>query len=211
MLPDYYKDNLFIIYFRSDDVISKFIRLWENLNMVNDEFSHVGLLMHSDHLDENIKISNCLLNKNKWIVIESTSSGYLNDGVYDTCGNVNITVQIRFFDDLLEKYNGKKGGRIAISKIKPLSLENIETKKKLNTIIKNSLGISYEKAIINLFSVHINIPTIPNMGMFCSEFVYLVCSKLLNKTESLNPKKISPNSINKIMKIDLGPKKYIIY
>ena len=117
-LYDKYRDTIKsfdIVLFRGGDYVSDFIRFLESRysptqtstqkykDITADAFSHVGLLLRGDVLEGVENVS-----KDKIYVWESTMSGLLSeDGLKNVENNSHFGIQLRDFDELVEKYDNK--------------------------------------------------------------------------------------------------------
>lgn len=195
---DYRK--IYLACFRGRGVVSKTIKFTESLFFAYSEFTHVGLLIHSNQLDEEIKSKGCVYNE-EWIVFESTLSGKWNDNIKNTCKKTFFGVQMRKFSELIESYSGQEG-YLAVAKF----LVDKNT-LNLNEILKKYLGLGYDYNFFNLLTINTVDRKVINMGVkilgltptqknFCSEFVFRVlkdCDMVPDKYIKVNSKNISPS------------------
>lgn len=90
-------EPLDLIFFKGTDIISKAVRLGEEISSGNSEFSHVGMVINNDILN-----LDCL-ESGKFYVLESTVS-YDHNAVDVVSGKPKIGVQIREFENLKKHY-----------------------------------------------------------------------------------------------------------
>jgi hypothetical protein len=176
---------LYAVFFSSNDIVSKGIRLFECTFMKTHRFSHVGILVHSRHL---LKCE-CVTKKG-FLVLESTMSGNLNDGVKNICNNNFFGVQLREFSDIINTkiYN------ITVVKLP------YEISKNFDRIIKKFLGIGYDYNFINLLAIHVPLLQVKTKRMFCSEMAACLLKFLFLIPLSTKPKKTSPNKLFELLK-----------
>ena len=89
-----------LLVFKGGEVVSTAIRLLEQLQVGNKDWSHVGIVINTDLLP-NIPNGK----KNKLYILESGMSGDLNDGVPTTDGKVVLGVQVRDLEEVIKGYN----------------------------------------------------------------------------------------------------------
>jgi hypothetical protein len=175
---------MYLVFFKSSDFVSKTIQRYEKIWGIKDPFSHVGIAIHSKFL----KGCKCVDPKT-FIILESTMSGPLNDGVRDICNNIFFGVQLRNFNDILKTFSYQ----ITIFKL------NYEINKlTIKNTIKSVLGIKYDYDIFNLLTVHVPINFKQGKKMFCSQLVCEILKELGLLKKEINSKKISPNTLMKI-------------
>ena len=192
--------NLYIVFFSSFDFVSTSIRKVEKVFFPNRKvFSHVGLLFHESILNKNVSSKICSKLKNEFLVIESTLSGSLNDGVKNTCGKTFFGVQVRSFNELVKHYKDDRG-KIAICKITNFDL--FPNRDLFNNLVLKVLYTKYENIIVNLLCIHLPFPVLKSKRMFCSELVYFILNNLNIIEKQLNPKKVSPNMFFKLVHLD---------
>jgi hypothetical protein len=187
------KSKLYVILFSSNDLISSTIKCFDSFFLRRKcIFSHSGILFHSNFLSPEFKFYICNPG-DSFLVLESTLSGELNDGVYDTCKKVKFGVQVRFLNELVESYSGR---RIAVSEV----ADDISS-AKFSEILRMYIDRKYEKYITNLITIHLPIPSINSKTLFCSELVYRVLKELGVRVSHKNPKKVSPNSLRQYVNL----------
>jgi len=197
---------IYVAGFRGRGVVSKTIKFVEGLFSAYADFTHVGILIHSSQLNQELRDENCI-QIGEWICFESTLSGKWNDDVKNSCNKTFFGVQGRKLSELINSYNGYEGylciARLLIHQ-KPFEL-NINLKKHLNK--------KYDYNFLNLLTIHTiekkqlslvmnNICSFfgvaPTEKMFCSEFVFKFlndCKLIPNKYINKHPKNISPSFI----------------
>lgn len=192
------KNKIYIILFSSNDPISSTITCFESFCLRHKcIFSHSGILFHSEILLPEFKFSICNP-EDSFLVIESTLSGRLNDDVYNTCGKVKFGVQIRLLNELIESYSTKNGTKIAVAEIE----EKIaDLSSKFTNILQKYITRKYEYLITNLLIIHLPISSIESESVFCSELVYRILKELRINIRKKHPKKVSPNSLLKYLKL----------
>lgn len=187
------KDRLYVIFFSSPTTVSRCIRWYERVFIKNAIWSHVGILFHSSVITHVTPlICPGKMKSGKFLVLESTMGGPLNDNVYSTCGKMEFGVQVRDFDELLISY-GKDGGNIAVSRV--TTINDDMWGMEFNKCLQRYLGARYELIIPNLLTIHLPfIRPIRSKGMFCSEVVACILNDIL-KLSSIKTKKVSPNKL----------------
>ena len=186
-------EDIYIAFFVSNDNVSKIIKRFEKFFMNKKfVFTHVGICIKTDIIKDLIP---CKKNIYPYIILESTFSGPLNDNVKTVCDDIFFGVQMRWLNEIVQEYKKCKKCMIAISKIKNLPNDYINILRK--SIVKY-INKNYDKTIVNLLTIHIPIPSIKTDGMFCSELVCNVLKDLHIIDDSINDKKVSPNSIFKV-------------
>lgn len=211
-LYDEYRENiksLDLILFRGGDYISDFIRFMEakhsgkhsgkkqkKYNIPADAFSHVGLVVKSDILNDS------RLSPEKIYVWESTMSGSLSeDGVSSIDGKAHFGVQLRDFDKVIEAYDSGPNTRIAISHLLP-KVDCEALRDKFTELFKQYNGTAYDANPVSLASTVFSClrPIRDDVeGMlgtedflFCSEFAALILKELGFYDEDTNPKNVVP-------------------
>lgn len=212
VLYSMYRENIKsfdIVLFRGGDYVSDFIRFLESrysptqtstqkYNITADAFSHVGLLVRGDILEgENVS-------KNKIYVWESTMSGLLSeDGLKNVDGNSHFGIQLRDFDELVEKYDAGEDTRIAIAHLEGSTcFDENEIKTKFYELFKKYNNTLYDANPVSLVSslctclrpvreVSEEVLGTEDL-MFCSEFVAYVLKELGFYDSDTNPKNVVP-------------------
>jgi hypothetical protein len=195
------------LFFHGNDFVSSFILDLEKFgNKVSkeDEFSHVGMVVTSDILH------NELVKPGKIYVWESTISGRLGQGVNNIHGKAHLGVQLRDFDELIGKYDAPNDTRIAYGTLinNPLDLANVKDIKDHFTPFFNTYdNRMYDANLYSLFSA-ICKPMRkwrPWVEKMCHTEDWLFCSELLAMTYNhmgvyspsahVNPKDVIPRDI----------------
>lgn len=161
-----------LIVFRGSDIVSDTISFVENQMLGCGEWTHVGMIVTTDIMP----IKNGV--KDRLYILESTMSGSLGDGVNDIEKNKGtFGVQIRDFEDVVNKYDKHPDTRIGWCKLIKNPYDNKDDLNRLKELCHiwytRYIGITYDYNPCNLFSTVI--PCLCNSNstnkMFCSELV----------------------------------------
>lgn len=203
-----------LVFFRGDDFISDFIAFLEkrelirsksSVNISNDVYTHIGIIIKSDVLDDD------RLDKDKVYIWESTMSGRLTDGVNNIDGKAYLGVQLRDFDEVMQHYDRPNDTKIAVGY---LSKEIRERwyytsrpellKSQFTKIFTGLNGIFYDANPVALFG-SLSLPVCCCMRkcrdatdvandewLFCSELVANVFQTLMLIPPDVNPKNVIP-------------------
>jgi hypothetical protein len=215
-----YKSNikpLDLVFFKGGDAVSNFIRYMtkkdydksdnksENKihNIKPDAFSHIGMIVTSDILDEVTVGLNLKLEKGKLYVFESTMSGTLTDGVKNLEGESFFGVQIRDFDQVMSSYDKDKNTAIAIGHLNQ-SIDYDTIKPIFTSLFNKYNGTMYDANFYSLFSTLNMCSCIRSrrdeaeyllrstQWLFCSELIATIYRELQLIPESVNPKNVVP-------------------
>jgi hypothetical protein len=211
-----------IILFKGPDFVSNLIRCMEGFKVGTNTFSHAGMIVTSDILNDP------RLEKGKLYIWESTMSGKLGEGVTNIDGKSFLGVQLRDFEEVLKKYDENPKTRIALCRLKEgvCPIKDNELKDKFTDIFDKYNGTFYDANIFSLMGAlfpwcrPIRTATEHNKikdWLFCSELVALCYKELGIYPEEVNPKDVVPVDFLEDEKdTDGAPKvteeiKYIIY
>lgn len=201
-----------LILFSGTDFVSNGIKFIEKIANGQGDFSHVGLLINSE-----IATDLLVLQPNKWYVWESTFSAIdgplerFSDNVPNILtGKGKFGVQIRDFEEIVEKYPGKIAWGRLLNNPYLHSPEN--TRKIIIELLNKYKDSSYDYDCLDLlatvipflrkprnffnkyadeFFVNWNISDPPGSWLFCSELAGLVY-KELGLIGDLDPSNITP-------------------
>ena len=168
------KNKLYIVMMKGGDIISKSITCFEvcKKHQPHNIYSHVGLLFFKKEVDN-------------FVVLESTLSGALNDNIYDIYHKTKFGVQLRFWNEIKNKYI-KEDKLLVIAEILcPLTFNFKE-------IINRYIGHKYDLINVLMLPTHIEYD---NNKYFCSELVYDVLNEIECLTIKINSKKITPSKL----------------
>ena len=193
------------IFFRGSDFISKTIMKIEKIgNRIerSGDFSHVGMIVTSDILDDSRLIPG------KKYIWESTMSGKLGGGNNNINGKSYLGVQLRDFDELIVLYDAPNNTSIAVGTLfeHPLDKYPADIMKNIFTpFFKKYDGRRYDANLFSLLSA-----ICPGLRFMrkkiekiCHTEDWLFCSELLAMTyihlniypSTLNPKNVVPRDI----------------
>lgn len=194
-----------MIAFKGDDPVSKLILYLENKTTHYNDFSHVGVVVTSEILDEP------LLDPKKLYVLESTVSGKMGYNVYNIHGKSFLGVQIRCLDDLIETYDHPDDTAIAWCHLEhnPLDITDStsDIKEKMTTLYHEVDHRFYDFNLYDLLSALYPMLRIyrnlvdkifhSQKLMFCSELVAMVYKKLgvYPNPDAIDPMNIIPEHL----------------
>lgn len=169
-----------------------------------DSFSHVGMAVTSDILD------NPLIVPGKLYVWESTIGGALGQGVNNIHGKAHLGVQLRDFDELIGKYDAPDATRVAFGTLISNPLDNADAsilKEKFTPFFNTYDNRMYDANMYSLFSAICRPLRIARSRVekWCHTENWLFCSELLSMTynhmgvykesDHVNPKDVIPRDI----------------
>lgn len=201
-----------LILFSGTDFVSNGIKFIEKIVNGQGDFSHVGLLINAE-----IATDLLVLKPNKWYVWESTFSAIdgplekFSDNVPNILtGKGKFGVQIRDFEEIVEKYPGKIAwGRLLNN---PYLHSPEDTRKIILELLNKYKDSTYDYDCLDLlatvvpflrkprnffnkyadeFFVNWNISESPGSWLFCSELAGLVYQSL-GLIGDLDPSNITP-------------------
>lgn len=189
-----------VLLFVGDDFVSSAIRKIQRVQLGNGDFSHAGMVVTSD------VINDPSLENGKLYTWEITTGSHLNDGVPDIRGKRFLGVQIREFDQVFDSFKNKSGGKIAWCRLKKnpfiqVDADLFELKRQGTMIYHKTLDKPYEsicccacelgKALIPKLRF-IKINKHDDEKFFCSEFVAHVLKTMGVLPDSINPSNVVP-------------------
>lgn len=201
-----------LLLFKGSDFISDTIRFLQKKQLRPDSvagykldadaFSHVGLVVTSEILDDD------RLEEGVLYVFESTMSGRLTDGVVNIEGEGFLGVQLRELDLVVQCYDKPEDSRIAVAPIKQNILQEVwggyspELKKAFTTLFGLYNGNRYDANFYTLFAslnrcmrpVREEIEHVAGTEewLFCSELVALIYRELKFLPKSVEPDNFVP-------------------
>lgn len=193
------------IFFRGDDFVSKSITYAEKLgNKIpkSGDFSHVGIVVTSEILNDERIVPN------KIYVLESVLGGVLGSGVKDISNRTLFGVQIRDFDELINKYDEPNDTRVAFGKLirNPLDFMNpAEVKQRFTEFMMTHEGIQYDWNCVSLCSAlfpccrpcrnPIESLFQTSDWLFCSELAALLYKQFGILPATINEKNVVPRDL----------------
>lgn len=202
-----------IVFFQGGDYVSDFIRFVEGrklkpkgkFTVPTDAFSHVGMIVKSDVLDHPLVLPN------RTYIFESTMSGPLNDGVLNIEGNSYLGVQLRDFQEIVQKYADIPNTKIAVAHLSEKYRDIVTEVSKDSgksildafTQIFNELnGTIYDLNPVSLLGSTFRICRLCRSHsekfwktenfLFCSELVATIYKYLGIFPDTVNPKNVIP-------------------
>lgn len=199
-----------LILFKGSELVSNIISALEkrgNKIPTSGDFSHVGICLKYDIL-KYIYPNHININSSSVYVWESVVSGVLGNNCYDINGKSFLGVQLRNFDDLIEKYDKSSKTAIAIGTLinNPIEKENIDTlSARFSKIFNKYNGQLYDYNCLSLFSSlclccrPCRNPIEQYLGtsdwLFCSELAACVYKDLGVYPDYVNPKDVVPRDL----------------
>ena len=184
-----------LIAFRGDTIYSHLIREFEN----HGKFTHVGIVVTSDVLDEH------LLKPGKLYLLESTISGIFDYDVYNIYGQSYAGVQICDLDNIVNAYDKPNDTVVAWCPLINNPWKKSSTKRKLTKIYNKINGKMYNLNIWNLLStVYPFMRPLRSLvdhifhteeWLFCSEMVALVYNSLNILSPNINSRDVTPDDL----------------
>lgn len=167
-----------LVLFKGADGVSGLIRQLSKWNQnldgkvdTDDMFSHAGMIVTSDILDDP------RVKPGKIYIWESTLSGRLTDGVKNVDGKVKFGVQLRDFDKVMKGYDNNKHTRIAVCSHKSIPNLTPMRKRLFTEFFKRVNGTGYDFNPRSLLSAAVpcfrqeTTRKEDNSRLFCSELV----------------------------------------
>ncbi len=183
------KDKVHVLFFCTHGYAAKTIKAYERIFLRKVRFNHVGIAVHTSMLGTR----GCLPD-DEFVVLESTLSGPINDGIYDVCNEVTWGVQMRRLSDLISTYKAS-GCLIARSECKEVDRE------VLAATFKAMQNIKYETNPLNLLSIHAPFLRMESNRMFCSQFVASFLHRIGINTRAIDARFVSPNNIIQLLEL----------
>lgn len=191
-----------LIVFKGEDFVSRTIAYFEKRgkkNTKNGDFSHIGMIVTRDVLDEP------MMEHNKLYILESTVSGRFGYNVKNIHNSSFLGVQIRDFDNLIQHYDISDHTAIAWCHLINNPFQNPEIKQNFNAIYQEVNHRYYDANCFDLFSaIYPSMRTIrwfvdkifrTGNFFFCSELVAYVYQKLNIYPNTIEPKNMTPDDI----------------
>jgi hypothetical protein len=192
-----------LLLFKGGDFVSNAIRFLEYVQLDDDwadDFSHAGLVVTKDILDDD------RLEEGVLYVWESTMSGKLGQNIYNMKGKAFLGVQLRNFDVLIEAYDEPNNTRIAFCPLRGNPYDDVENrpqlKQKFTEIFTKYNGTRYDLNLYSLLSalyprIRFLRPKIEKFlntedWLFCSELCALVYKELDVLPSTVNEKNVLP-------------------
>jgi hypothetical protein len=199
------EDDIYIAFFEASDIAGKVISKFEKFFFPNKKkiYTHVGIIIKTILIKDIIPCyQNC-----RYVILESTMSGSLNDNVKNTCRETFLGVQLRDFDELISIYKRDKK-KISISSIKKLPHDYISI---IRRFITHYINKNFDVTIVNLITIHTPLPSINTSGLFCSDLVCKLLQEFSIINVNINSKKVSPNTLYELVKDSISYPMYISY
>lgn len=214
--PQYKQGNLYnmvrhkirpfdTLFFQGADFVSKTIMSIERFNNLYErsgDFSHVGMVVTSDILQ------NDLVEPGKLYIWESILGGKLGYDVKNLHGKTQFGVQLRDFDKLIVNYDKPNDTAIAYGSLitNPLDYQSpVEVKNRFTLFFNQYNGEHYDANLYSLFSAIIPCmrPCRSKVEDFCKTNEWLFCSELVAMAykymriypEYVDPKTVIPRDI----------------
>lgn len=179
---------MYVLFIKGHGLVAKGILLYEKLWNITSKYTHVGLVVHKELVDNKVSDLFCL--KNDFYILESTLSGGLNDSINSSCNKIIFGPQFRSFNEFISVY----------SKFGDIKAKLVEMDKSLSLNLCNYLGKQYDYNILNLTMVHIPYIHYKNDKYFCSDLITSLLKDNRMVDQNINSKKVSPNKLYKLLK-----------
>lgn len=196
------EEDIYLAFFESDDIAGQIIKRFEFFFLDKRAvYTHTGIVIKSSIIKDIIPC----YSGSKYVILESTMSGKLNDGLTNTCQESYLGVQLRDFDRLLIKYKTDRK-KLSVSSIKILPHDY---KEIIKSFILRYINRNYDTNIVNLITMHSSIPNIKTNGVFCSDLICRLLQELNVIDKDIRPKKVSPNTLFTLVKNSISYPMYV--
>jgi hypothetical protein len=190
-----------LICFRCGDLLSSIVANIEYYILGNGDFTHVGMVVTTDI----IPIKNGI--PGRLYVLESTLSGFLNDGVNNTETNgSSLGMQIRDLEDIFNFYINHKIYKMAWCQLinNPLDSDPTNAIKEFRKFYYEHKNAQHDfnlfpfirGLISDIYHTHIeHLAYMNKRKFFCSELIVAIYIKLGILPETINPAAVAPIDI----------------